>query len=373
MGLGQGGNRASEWRQTVTDDEIRAAAHIACCSLVYRAIEQLAIPLQNLALELQGEKSPFKRGARSHAQTCTGILKSVKELYNAKLKFRQFLGSSRNADRLLRRLPKLLKQLEKRVFQPLRNAATRGTENSARQTIQRVCRVADRLSVAANREAERAIRLLGDAVARLSPPPSRTIVPPAQALPPRQSAMTVVSVDLSEYGRLSAMLEEVADVQTLLQFNQTLQAFFRDKVISVGADPNQIPAINTGDGALMFFSRPTQAVQFALAVQRDAIDSNLRVKDHRNKKRYRIGLCTGEVCLQETRAANNSLLSFSAAGVAIARAVRLQAKCELDQLLLCEDTYVQLTQMHRRRCRDVEQVEGKSHETWKISARRYIP
>ena len=368
---------------TVTDEGIRAAAHVACCSLVYRAVEQLSLPLQNLGLELQGEKGPFKKGARSHAKTATGIIESVKKLYDAKVEFRRVLGTSPEADELLKVLPDLLTALNATIFRPLRRAATRGSEKSARQAIIRVRIAAKKLNDLASDHSDKARNLLSCAIGQLSravpissdtknasKPPKAVAI---QTLPMQQSKHTCVSIDMSEYGRLSEMLEEVAEVRTLFQFNQDLQGFFREKVKAAGGNPDTIPSISTGDGALMFFPDASQAVRFALAVQKDASHSN-RGKDSSNQKRYRIGLCTGEICLQETRAANGTLVSFAVAGIPIARAVRLQAKCELDRLLLCEKTYVAMNKKLHDHCDpNIEKIEGKPHEKWRIDARHCTP
>lgn len=351
--------------QPLSENEIRKVTHIAFCTLIHRMTLELDLPLQNLRLELVGEEEPSRESTRSHARSCTGILMAVQQGYNAVLKLRNFLGSCDHADQILERIPILLEQLDSTVFKPLRKAS-KGSKEEARRAISCVREAAKRLRDETSVESDSAQKLLTEAAQQL-----RCMA--ASSSQKRTCRMTVVSIDMSEYGRLARMLQEIASVEHLFQFNQELQAFFIDKIKEIKAEPDDVPAINTGDGALFFFPEPRHAVKFAQAVQLDASQRNRDAQTDDLKKCYRIGVCTGKVCMEESRSPDGKLLRFNVAGIAIARAVRLQARCQLDSVLICEDTHDLLPAKLRQRCGEARHFTGKRHENRKILARNFAP
>ena len=194
---------------------------------------------------------------------------------------------------------------------------------------------------------------------------------PQSIRPTRKSEMTCVSVDLCRYGKLSAIVDTVGGVEALFQFNRNVHNFFRETLREVGAKPDEVPMIDTGDGCLMFLSDASKAVSFAIALQSDAKDKRQELTSDR--RRYCIGLSTGEIVLREERSRDGSLTNFVSAGSAIARAVRLQAQCNPDQVLISEETFQKLSEESRREWGKAVSIRGKAHEATSISARQWSP
>jgi hypothetical protein len=57
--------------------------------------------------------------------------------------------------------------------------------------------------------------------------------------------------------------------------------------------------------------------------------------------------------------------------MAIADAVRIQAKCDVNGVLICDETYVKLSKKRRLGFGPVIQIKGKPHEKRKISVRQW--
>jgi hypothetical protein len=338
------------------EERVNQVSHLAFCHLAYLTAREWSLQLQNLATELQAEKGPFSQAVRSHAQASVILFQSASDTYGTCLRVRDNLGVPPRAHTLFKRQASLLNEVDRRVCRILKRAIGQD-EGSAYRTIKLVCRSAIELAGAAKKIAKRALELVDDAKGQ----PRHGIIPP----PSIEDDRSVVSIDLAEYGRLAVMLQEVGgSSRHLLDFNNGIQRFFGQTMAELRIEPNEVPSLNTGDGALMFFKSPTPAFRFALRLQEEANDANRSVTDPNHRKCYRIGICTGRVCIQESRTEDGRLV----------RAVRLQAACDLNRVLICEETWARLPPLLRsKKCGEVQEVGGKGHEKTRIPCRACSP
>jgi len=184
---------------------------------------------------------------------------------------------------------------------------------------------------------------------------------------PRRGRKTVVAVDMSQFGRIAHMIEDLLSVDEVLKLNQDTQHLFRELAETVCA--GNIPIIlNTGDGALLIFNEPEESVRFGEALQAKAEKSNMG-KNPEHQKHFRIGISRGEIIIQEERNADGALSGHSVAGAPIVKAVRLETECELGEIMIDDYTWARLSDDDQAAYSKTRQVEGKSHESWKIQAR----
>lgn len=187
--------------------------------------------------------------------------------------------------------------------------------------------------------------------------------------PPEEVVRTVVSVDMSQYGRLSVMVEEALSVAHLLEFNQKILCLFRGIIQEIRAELDDTVIIDSGDGALLIFNKTKHAFHFSEGVHLQANADN-SAKSTQNQKHYRIGVCTGRIIVQKVATMSGETLRHNVAGTAIARAVRLQAACRTGEILTCEHTWSALGPKIRTRFDPLEFVRGKAHENVTIGAYR---
>ncbi len=90
-----------------------------------------------------------------------------------------------------------------------------------------------------------------------------------------------------------------------------------------------------GDGFLVTFESPTNAVKCGLSIQRELSRRNANVLDTQSFVRFRIGICTGEVNIDETG---------DVYGDAVNIAARIQSFAEPNQVFIAESTFLSMNQ-----------------------------
>jgi class 3 adenylate cyclase len=90
-----------------------------------------------------------------------------------------------------------------------------------------------------------------------------------------------------------------------------------------------------GDGFLVTFESPTNAVKCGLSVQRELSRRNANVLDTQNFIRFRIGICTGEVNIDE---------KGDVYGDAVNIAARIQSFAEPNHVFIAESTFLSMNQ-----------------------------
>ena len=90
-----------------------------------------------------------------------------------------------------------------------------------------------------------------------------------------------------------------------------------------------------GDGFLVTFESPTNAVKCGLSIQRELSRRNANVLDTQNFVRFRIGICTGEVNIDE---------KGDVYGDAVNIAARIQSFAEPNHVFIAESTFLSMNQ-----------------------------
>lgn len=167
---------------------------------------------------------------------------------------------------------------------------------------------------------------------------------------------TVLSIDMVGYSRLAASAEAFSS-EALMKVNVWIHRLIYSLVTKERGASDAVPMVSTGDGCLLFFSKPDDAVRFA---------SEFREETHRQSGAppflleiaaglhspvskvikwpltFRIGIATGQVVLQGTTDRSGQVLGFSAVGEAIARSVRVQSFAKPGQILITSETFARL-------------------------------
>ena len=97
------------------------------------------------------------------------------------------------------------------------------------------------------------------------------------------------------------------------------------------------------------------------------------MKDKKLRWKFRIGIATGRVRIQETMARDGTLLRFNVAGTPIIHSVRIQVKCRVGGLRICESTWGDLGAELKELFGRVHSIRGKAHERHSIEVRDHVP
>jgi len=192
--------------------------------------------------------------------------------------------------------------------------------------------------------------------------------------PERTKIRTVASVDMVCYGSVSTQFEKLpaGDTTSVSKLNDFIQSLIEKAIEEANQKPKDVPTISTGDGALLFFDSETGAAKFAVTLRDMAEKDNAhKGRKESNRLLFRIGIATGDITSTVTRSSNGELLTFRAAGITIAHAVRIQTDCEPGQNSVAISTYDKIDDAFVRGCFYFDgEVSGKSHENLGIKVKK---
>ena len=184
----------------------------------------------------------------------------------------------------------------------------------------------------------------------------------------RENPFTVVSVDMKGYGDISRKIEDYAftDAKAVLEFNREIRNHMSEALKAEEIAPENVWREPAGDGEILIFRGPHQAVLFARAF-RERIRA-LNVANQGTNKCFRTGIASGRVCISETRDHNGQVREFEMGGSVIADAVRIQSACAPEEIMMCENTFMALDPTRRKDFPYTRTVRGKPHENLRITA-----
>ncbi len=174
---------------------------------------------------------------------------------------------------------------------------------------------------------------------------------------------TVVELDLKGYSDVARELEEHFSAELVMKFNDQIQSFFTNGLKLAGVAAEDAILATTGDGAILVFDSPPVAHIFAEAVHNASRLHNEQKTFDSAKRWFRIGIATGELAVDYTSGIKKM------AGSVVARAVRLEAACNVGEILVDSETYLGLSQEQQAHYGIEEQICGKRDE--KFSGYRY--
>ena len=156
---------------------------------------------------------------------------------------------------------------------------------------------------------------------------------------------SIVVVDLAHFTKKINLLERLDEPPTRLAYEIErffLQAFGRMNLLEVQSSvPGFVegrPLLKyTGDGAILHFDTPQQAVQCAELIQTISKEFNATQTEPEAKRVFRVGVATGKV-----EVAKLVLSGTDLAGSLIGTAARLEAACDYGHVLIDEATFMAL-------------------------------
>ncbi len=170
---------------------------------------------------------------------------------------------------------------------------------------------------------------------------------------------TVLELDLVGYSTIAQTLEQGLDVGTAPNLNAQIQSFIDAGLAAVRAERPKTVMQTTGDGAILVFDRPADAHDFAAAVNEATRAHNHTKSDPIGKRVFRIGVATGDLVMTPKSAGG-----YEIGGMAIARAVRLEAKAKPGEVLVDATTHAALSPEQKNRYGARESVAGKRDEVF---------
>lgn len=165
---------------------------------------------------------------------------------------------------------------------------------------------------------------------------------------------TAVLVDLVGYSDMSRLLEDSLGVQATLSLNQQVQRLIGDALADAGGTASDNIVMTTGDGALLTFNAPDQALVFAVGLHRCAARHNAGVTEPRAHRVFRVGISTGEIAVDPNTGAP--------AGMAISRAARLEAKADPGGVLIDSESWNAASGEAKAAYHGPEDILGKRDE-----------
>lgn len=337
-----------------TEDRFRACNQVTCLNLARRLCLDLSVQLANCWTEMFTESGPYVRGARTHAQNLNGVISETRRLLREKLKFRRFTGAPAELNSILTAaIPNILRGLDDGVYRPLRELTQ--DEATAAAKIKNLCDVVGMFST----EAAECARNVN---AMLEAHFGKMVAASLREQEPVCEERSVVSVDLCEYGRLAAVIEEIATVQQLQLFDKQIRDMLQKCVSASGIPPDQVVSKDGGDGATFLLNSTESAVTFSENVMSAVRAKNERTATDAHRWFFRIGISTGSTCRVETHAPDGTIIAVRASGLAIARAIRLQAAAEPNGILIGAGTWSRLAPELQQRFGSEEEIRAKPHE-----------
>src|SRR5687767_14010439 len=109
---------------------------------------------------------------------------------------------------------------------------------------------------------------------------------------------------------VAAWIEQFLGPVAVLLMKDRIKGFIGSAIEAVGINANELPQMNTGDGAIVVLEHPMQAVHFSQilhSLAQEAIDNQQAVLA---RYHFRIGVWTGDVALARQTNANGKLVGF---------------------------------------------------------------
>jgi class 3 adenylate cyclase len=171
------------------------------------------------------------------------------------------------------------------------------------------------------------------------------------------SVLTVVELDLVAYQTIATALEESLGPTATLMLNEQLCGFVANALECVGGEHVRSFLLPTGDGAIVGFGSPSLAVLFAAHLHELTRRHNRDRTATSAKRLFRIGVATGDVSTGILADGRPEI-----GGIAVGRAVRLEAKANPGEVLADDATYAALPSALCSHFGKSEVITGKRDE-----------
>jgi class 3 adenylate cyclase len=167
----------------------------------------------------------------------------------------------------------------------------------------------------------------------------------------------VVDVDMVGYSDVARLLEENTHAGTVGELNRQIQSFITSALNELSSPAESRILGFTGDGGILLFVHADDAHSFSCLLQSAAKQYSAQRNIESAKRRFRVGIATGEVNLSDGGSHGDQY-----AGVAIANAGRLQMSAAPGEILIDKSTFSELSPSLQQHYAPVEEVRGKRDE-----------
>jgi class 3 adenylate cyclase len=338
---------------------LEAAQPLACRCVILNGFLLLVGWFGTIGIELSDELGPVDAagGDSNYFRLIRQYFEKLRAIHDGKLLMHEALQGKPEDTKLLRRLKGHIDALEKDLVRPLAKLP-RG--KAAIKRIRQLGEATRKICTAANNDLQTADLRFAEAL--------------SISTRPRPARYAVVSVDMVEYSKHALDRETQEGIEGLFALNVSIRQRLRRSIEAAGKDPASIPIYDSGDGALLFLEEgAVTAVQLAQCFQNDAASKNHEAVDKGESRRFRIGIATGDVCMQFEYNPAGSLWGFSAAGMAIVNAVRIQAACTQNCVVIDANTRECLPASLQKQYRECRPVLPKKHERRAIKVFEWRP
>jgi class 3 adenylate cyclase len=190
-------------------------------------------------------------------------------------------------------------------------------------------------------------------------------ISPMSDVPVRKS---IVVIDLSRYSDIAKHLEQHSTAVAVAELNRQIQSLIRAALQNAGVPPQGVPYKSTGDGAIIALDQAEKASRMAEALHRQAEEHNRGRDVELAQRHFRVGVFTGEVIL-EPLTSSREFIEFH--GLSVSNAVRLEGACRTGEVLICSQTWGDLSADDRNRYIPTT-VKGKRTEAFHAYLRKVV-
>jgi len=176
----------------------------------------------------------------------------------------------------------------------------------------------------------------------------------------------IVELDLARYSEIAMDLNLRNGASGVKKLERQIQEWVKQAIRFVGVEVKDALLRTTGDGALLAFDHADQATRFAQHLHESASECNQGRRHQLDQRYFRIGIASGSILLGVATYEKGAEMEI--AGMAVAKAVRLEAACRTGEVLVDIGTWALLSDEEKQLYGDEEIVRGKRTEL--ISARR---
>jgi class 3 adenylate cyclase len=348
------------------DPLIVGASIISCKYIVYSVCKMLSTNLGLLGEALIKETGPLPFAYDTLLSDADTLFLAARRIALGKFRVHKILQGTQNDLARINAAWAVLLQLKREIRQPL--VALKRSRLSQTKALNRIHELGLKtksLGTVMQRhaaEAKAAFTLVTSKHSKVlrSPPPTK--------YNPLEGLWTIIAIDKVAYSAGVLALESLAGTQQVLEHNREIVNSFLAALNEVGADPAHTLIHSSGDGALIYLKDATQATLAAIAVRARALAKSLKIPDPKKwSEQFRIGIATGSVCVNRVGSLSHRIV-FEAGGVSIINAVRIEAGCKPQQILICEETKKLLKEGLDTCFRRERKVLTKGHENRTIKA-----
>jgi len=252
------------------------------------------------------------------------------------------------------------------IIEPLVQVDNAGTEELARTTI-------EQLRSSAGDVARKAEAYFFNSAREVQRQALHTVVDLRDK--PDDHEVSIVSIDMAQYGRHSEVTDHYGRAQAVFALNQQIADAVQSAFRSV-FDERETIIVNLGDGVLVILKalpengHPAERAYQACSRFLQSIDAANHGKDPDLRLHFRTGIATGTVAMKEARVPAANIVHCQSGGVPLAQATRLQAAAKTGEIIACAGTWNRFSEATKEKFGPEESVSGKAHEKKTIACRR---